>query len=410
MARNLSHSEARRIALAAQGLHRARPTAPVTIGAVGRTFNKLKLLQIDSVNVLIRAQYLPIFSRLGPYDPALLDRLSVSKPRRVIEYWAHEASLIDADYFADLVPWQRRRWVGSSQNLDDSARELSERIYRLLLGGVPFSAREVSHELGHDNTKDTSHWGWNWSEVKRVLEAMFADGVIGTEGRNTQFERLYTIHEHVGLENRALHRNADPQQGMERLLLTSLEAHGIGSAHCLADYFRLPIKQSTGVLGHLVDRSILETVTVGELKEKFYIFPETKIPRRASARALLSPFDSVVFNRRRLEKLFNFSYRLEIYTPSEKRVFGYYVLPFLLGEQLMARVDVKADRENGALLVRGAYAEPHAPVETAQELAAELELMALWLNLEKVRVSPRGNLAAALEFSLSALKTPDNHK
>lgn len=410
MARNLSLSQARRIALAAQGLHRDRPTAPVTIGAVGRTFNNLKLLQIDSVNVLVRAQYLPIFSRLGPYDPALLDSLGVRKPRKVIEYWAHEASLINADYFADLVPWQRRRWVGSAENLDDSARELSERIYGLLLSCKPLSARDVSNALGHENTKETSHWGWNWSEVKRVLEAMFADGVIGTQGRNKQFERLYTIHEHVGLENRALHLTADPVQGMERLLLASLEAHGIGSAHCLADYFRLPIKQSNGVLEQLVNRTILEPVTVGDLKEQFFIFPETKIPRQASGRALLSPFDSLVFNRKRLEKLFNFSYRLEIYTPSEKRVFGYYVLPFLLGEQLVARVDVKADRENGTLLVRGAYAEPHAPVETAQELAAELELMALWLNLEKVRVSPRGNLAAALEFSLSALKTLDNHK
>lgn len=410
MTRNLSSSQARRIALAAQGLHRDRPTAPVTIGAVGRTFNNLKLLQIDSVNVLVRAQYLPIFSRLGPYDPALLDSLGVRKPRKVIEYWAHEASLINADYFADLVPWQRRRWVGSAENLDDSARELSERIYGLLLSCKPLSARDVSNALGHENTKETSHWGWNWSEVKRVLEAMFADGVIGTQGRNKQFERLYTIHEHVGLENRALHLTADPVQGMERLLLASLEAHGIGSAHCLADYFRLPIKQSNGVLEQLVNRTILEPVTVGDLKEQFFIFPETKIPRQASGRALLSPFDSLVFNRKRLEKLFNFSYRLEIYTPSEKRVFGYYVLPFLLGEQLVARVDVKADRENGTLLVRGAYAEPHAPVETAQELAAELELMALWLNLEKVRVSPRGNLAAALEFSLSALKTLDNHK
>lgn len=410
MARNLSLSQARRIALAAQGLHRERPTAPVTIGAVGRTFNNLKLLQIDSVNVLVRAQYLPIFSRLGPYDPTLLDRLGVRKPRKVVEYWAHEASLINVEYFADLIPWQRRRWVGSSENLDNWARELCERIYGLLLRSEPLSAREVSSRLGHENTKDTSHWGWNWSEAKRVLEAMFADGVIGTQGRNSQFERLYTIHEHVGLENRALHRNADPVQGMERLLLASLEAHGIGSADCLADYFRLPLKQSAGVLEDLVNRSILEVVSVGELKEKFFMFPGTTTPRFASGRALLSPFDSLVFNRKRLEKLFNFSYRLEIYTPSEKRVFGYYVLPFLLGERLVARVDVKADRENESLLVRGAYVEPHAPLETAQELAAELKLMALWLNLEKVRVSPRGNLAAALEFSLSALKTPDNHK
>ncbi|PQZ95896.1 hypothetical protein CQ018_00940 [Arthrobacter sp. MYb227] len=410
MARNLSLSQARRVALAAQGLHRARPTAPVTIGAVGRTFNKLKLLQVDSVNVLTRAQYLPIFSRLGPYDPELLDSLSVRKPRQVIEYWAHEASLIKAEYFADLIPWQRRRWVGSSQDLDQSARELSERIYGLLLHREPLSARDISDALGHDQAKDTSHWGWNWSAVKRILEAMFADGIIGTEGRNKQFERLYTIHEHVGQQARRTELNVDPIQAMERLLLASVDAHGIGSAHCLADYFRLPIKQSTVVLTDLVDRSILETITIEGLKEKFFLHPGTKIPRTTSGRALLSPFDSLVFNRKRIEKLFNFSYRLEIYTPSEKRVFGYYVLPFLLGERLVARVDVKADRESRTLLVRGAYAEPHAPVETAQELASELRLMASWLNLDKVLILPRGNLAAGLEFSLSSPKLADNHK
>ncbi|MFJ6418241.1 winged helix-turn-helix domain-containing protein [Paeniglutamicibacter sp. NPDC091659] len=406
----LSTSQARRIALAAQGLHRARPTAPVTIGAVGRTFNRLELLQIDSVNVLTRAQYLPLFSRLGPYETSLLDDLCVGKPRKILEYWAHEASLVRSEHFADLVPWQRRTWPGSLGALDDAGHSLSREIQDLLQSSPPLTAREVSEELGHVHPKETVEWGWNWSAVKRVLEALFAEGIITASGRNNQFERRYTALEKVLPEYREQPEPVDPRLAMERLLLASAKAHGVGTAHCLADYFRLPVRESAAVLEDLNERSMLVRAGVHGQKDTFYMLPDTVIPRRASARALLSPFDSLVFNRKRIEKIFNFNYRLEIYTPSEKRTYGYYVLPFLLGENLVGRVDVKADRSQKSLLVRGAYAEPDAPPETADELAKELHLLAEWLGLEDIDVSPRGNLAAALEFSLSSPKFADNHK
>lgn len=410
MTTTLSASQARRTALAAQGLHRARPTAPVTLGAVGRTFNRLELLQIDSVNVLARAQYLPIFSRLGPYDMALLDQLSVRKPRTVLEYWAHEASLIKAEHFADLVPWQRRSWPGSVGTFDESGHSLAGEIRELLQNSPPLTAREVSEALGREHRKETTEWGWNWSAVKRVLEALFAEGLVSTEGRNSQFERRYAVLDQVLPRTPEATGPVDPREAMDRLLLASAKAHGVGTAHCLADYFRLPVRESAGALEALCNRSLLEPVAVEGLKETYYRIPGTVVPRLASGRALLSPFDSLVFNRKRIEKLFNFTYRLEIYTPREKRVYGYYVLPFLLGELLVGRVDVKADRAGGVLLVHGAYAEAGAPEHTALELAAELRLMARWLNLETVKVSPRGNLAAALEFALSSPKSADNHK
>lgn len=402
MRKTLSAPQARRIAIAAQGLHRVRPTTPITMGAVGRTFARLELIQIDSVNVLARAQYLPIFSRLGPYDPKLLDALTVRKPRRVVEYWAHEASLVRSEHFSDLLAWQQRSWPGSMGTIDEDGRELARRILVLLLDGAPRTSREISSELGHDGPKSNAEWGWNWSAAKRALEALFAEGMISTEGRNSAFERRYTCLRNVFPEPPAAANKPERRAGMERLLLAAAKAHGIGTAHCLADYFRLPLRKSSEALEELSARGSLEMIEVAGLGDTFYALPETTVPRRSHARALLGPFDSMVFNRRRIEKLFGFTYRLEIYTPEAKRVHGYYVLPFLLGEDLVARVDLKAERSTGRLLVRGAFAEPGAPADTAGHLAAEIRTMAHWLGMGEVKVSPHGNLAAALEFSLSS--------
>lgn len=402
MSRTFSASQARRIAIAAQGLHRVRPATPINIGAVGRTFARLELIQIDSVNILARAQYLPIFSRLGPYSTALLDALAMKKPRRVVEYWAHEASLVRSEHFNDLLPWQQRSWPGSMETIDPDGRILAGRILEMLDDGAPRTAREAAAELGHEQPRNTEEWGWNWSAVKRATEALFAEGLISSEGRNSAFERRYTSLRNVIGEHPGTATEKERGEGIERLLLAAAGAHGIGTVHCLADYFRLPQRNSAAVLERLVARGELDTARVAGLKETFYLVPGTVVPRRSDARALLGPFDSMVFNRRRLEKLFGFSYRLEIYTPAAKRVYGYYVLPFLLGEALVARVDLKAERSTGRLLVRGAFAEPGAPGNTAVELAAELRLMARWLDLTEIVVSTHGNLAAALEFSLSS--------
>ncbi|MDO5744619.1 MAG: crosslink repair DNA glycosylase YcaQ family protein [Micrococcaceae bacterium] len=402
MRKTLSAAQARRVAIAAQGLHRVRPTAPITMGSVGRPICRLEQIQIDSVNFLARAPYLPLFSRLGPYDPGLLDALAVRKPRRVVEYWAHEASLVRCKHFNDLVAWQQRSWPGSMRSIDGSGRDLAHRILGLLVDGTPRTSREIAAELGHDEPKKNDEWGWNWSAAKRSLEALFAEGMISTEGRNSAFERRYTSVRNVFPEPAAPADPIERRRGLDRLLLAAAKAHGIGTAHCLADYFRLPLRQSSVALEQLCGRGALEKTHVRGHKDDFYTLPHTVVPRRSHARALLGPFDSMVFNRRRIEKLFGFTYRLEIYTPAAKRIHGYYVLPFLLGEDLVARVDLKAERSSGRLLVRGAFAEPGAPGETAVELAAELRSMARWLGLGEVSVSAYGNLAEALEFSLSS--------
>ncbi|GAA3683268.1 winged helix-turn-helix domain-containing protein [Arthrobacter ginkgonis] len=387
-------SQARRIALAAQGLHRERPAGPATAGSVGRTFARLELLQIDAVNVLTRAHYLPLFSRLGPYDTALLDRLAEVAPRRMVEYWAHEASFVRPGHFADLRAWQRRRWMGEWAAEGPLQRALGDAILALLEASAPLTARQVAEHLGHAGPRDGSGWGWNWNHAKRALEILFAAGEVGSVGRTSQFERRYAP---IG---RVLPAGGDtlpdPDEAAERLVLAASAALGIASARCLADYFRLPVRAATAAADRLVSRGDLETATVEGWPGPRYLHPAAARPRRAAGRALLGPFDSMVFERRRLQDLFGFRYRLEIYVPAAQRVHGYYVLPFLLRDRMAARVDLRADRGAGRLEVRGAFAEPDAEPDTAVELAAELGLMAEWLGLDGVVVQPNGNLAAAL--------------
>ncbi|PYI69267.1 hypothetical protein CVV68_02340 [Arthrobacter livingstonensis] len=410
MGARLSLSQARRIALNAQALAGVRPTKPVNARAVGRTFAQLQLVQIDSVNILSRSHFLPFFSRLGDYDRTILSTLSGSAPRKMMEYWAHEASYIRPEHFRDLTLWQNRTWVGSS-SLDPELRDsLEGEILALLAHSRPLTAREVKDRIGHQEEKNRDEWGWNWSAVKRTLEGLFERGVVGAASRNEQFERRYALVDKVlprSLQGSChalpapgpAHRATAAQErelAMDRLIEAAARAHGIGTLRCFADYFRLPAKEAARSVAHLVASGTLEQVDVGGWSAPTYLHAAAKIPRRAQGRALLSPFDSLVFERRRLMDLFNFHYRLEIYTPAPKRKYGYYVLPFLLGENMAARVDLKADRQGSRLLVRGAYAEPDAPGGAAAELAGELALMARWLGLDDVVVLPHGDLAAEL--------------
>lgn len=410
MAARLSLSQARRIALNAQGLAEVRPAQPATARAVGRTFEQLQLVQIDSVNILSRSHFLPFFSRLGDYDRNILGTLSGTAPRKMMEYWAHEASFIRPGHFHDLLLWQNRKWVGAS-SLDPALRDsLEGRILELLAHSRPLTARQVKDRIGHVETKNHDEWGWNWSAVKRTLEGLFEAGVVGAASRNDQFERRYSVVDKVLPP--AHRRNASADGGkdaaMDRLIEAAARAHGIGTLRCFADYFRLPAREASRSVQQLVSEGVLEAVTVDGWNAPTYLHAAARIPRRAQGRALLSPFDSLVFERKRLEQLFGFHYRLEIYTPAPKRKFGYYVLPFLLGETMAARVDLKADRQAGRLEVRGAYAEAGAPAETAIELAAELGLMARWLGLSGVVVLPQGDLAAELgrEMRRSAPAVP----
>ncbi|TQJ33097.1 winged helix-turn-helix domain-containing protein [Arthrobacter sp. SLBN-122] len=403
MSATLSLDQARRIALAAQGLHKGRPTGPVTARAVGRTFARLQLVQIDSVNVLIRSHFLPFYSRLGNYDRDILQRMSAKHPRRMLEYWAHEASYIRPEHYPDLLPWQKRSWVGASR-LDPGLRDdVAARILAVLARSRPMTASELTAHIGHVEEKQTINWGWNWNAVKRVLEHLFEEGLVSAASRTGQFERRYTLTSKVLPFPAPTAGETDPTAALQRLTEAAARAHGIGSIRCFADYFRTPVKATALAVANLVEQGRLEPVSVAGWGREVYRHAEAALPRRATGRALLSPFDSLVFERRRLLELFGFHYRIEIYTPEPKRRFGYYVLPFLLRDRIVARVDLKADRAAGRLLVRSAFAEPDAPGDTAVELAVELKLMGQWLGLPDVEVGPAGDLAARLSQELPRL-------
>ncbi|MFE4197803.1 winged helix-turn-helix domain-containing protein [Paenarthrobacter sp. NPDC056912] len=401
MTASLSLSQARRIALAAQGLAKVRSTAPVTPRAVGRTFAQLQLVQIDSVNVLARSHFLPFFSRLGNYDPEILRTMAGRKPRKMMEYWAHEASFIRPEHFQDLIQWQKRAWVGAHRMEPSIRLDMEERILAALAAGRPMTASELTAKLGHDEDSERDNWGWNWNIVKRVLEHLFEEGRVSAATRTPQFERKYTLTSRVVPLLPA--SSEDPEASLDRLVEAAAQAHGIGTVRCFSDYFRTPVKAGAESVQRLVHAGRLEPVSVTGWDRATYKHVDAKLPRRAEGRAQLSPFDSLVFERRRLEELFGFHYRIEIYTPAEKRRYGYYVLPFLLREAMVARVDLKADRAAGRLLVRSTYGEIGAPADTAVELAAELELMAEWLGLPEIVVWPVGDLAATLSDAVAAI-------
>lgn len=399
MGETLSLAQARRIALAAQGLDKGRPTGPVTARAVGRTFARLNLVQIDSVNVLTRSHYLPFFSRLGNYDRGILHTMAGRSPRRMMEYWAHEASFIRPELFGDLVLWQNRKWVGAS-SLDAELREdLTQRILEVLARSRPLTAAELTARLGHEEERRRDNWGWNWNVVKRVLEHLFEQGLVTAASRTDQFERRYTLSSRIVPQNFMASRAA--ALAMDRLVDAAAQAHGIGTVRCFADYFRTPGTAALESVQRLVDAGRLIPVTVRGWDRVLYRHAESRLPRTATGRALLSPFDSLVFERRRLEELFGFHFRIEIYTPAAKRRFGYYVLPFLLRDAIVARVDLKADRASGLLLAKAVHSEPGAPPDTAVELASELRLMAAWLGLDDVVVQPAGDLAPDLAAEIA---------
>ena len=387
----LSGDQARRIALGAQGFAERRPTGRVDRRHVRKVVHRLGLIQMDSVNVLVRTQYLPLFSRLGPYDRSLLDRLAYDD-HEVFEYWGHEASLIRSD-LQPLLRWRmdgEHRWVGMREWADAQDHDATESLLATVLAEGPISAGELD---GADRTKGP--W-WGWGDTKKALEHLFANGSVGAVRRNT-FERAYCDPAIVVPPAVLGSPTPEPRDAMVALLEHSARAFGIGTAKDLADYFRLPIKAARALVDEMADAGTLDRVEVVGWRQPAFLHPEAKLPRRVDACALVSPFDSVMWERERIERLFGFSYRIEIYVPKPKRTFGYYVLPFLLGDRYVARVDLKADRADAKLLVQSAFAEPgvdHA--EVAERLRDELRLMATWLGLDDVVIVERGDLAPAL--------------
>lgn len=396
---SLSQLQARRIALAAQGFGKRRPDV-VGSRHLASTIARLGFFQIDSVNVLVRAHYMPMFSRLGPYDPELLHRAFGRAPRRLFEYWAHEAALVDVSLHAAMrfrMESGARMWGGMAKVARDHPS-----VVEWVLGEVrergPLTARDIEHDV----PRNKDNWGWNWSIVKSALEYLFYKGEVTSARRNSAFERVYDLPERVIPSVYLGAETLSSDDAHLTLVRFASRAHGIASEQCLRDYFRLAPVPTHKAVEYLVAAGELIPTRVKDWHRQAYLHPEAKVPRSIQARALLSPFDPLVFERHRAEHLFDFRYRIEIYVPENKRVHGYYVLPFLLGDRLVGRVDLKADRKAGALLVRSAWAEPHAPAHTARELADELHEMARWLELETVIPPAKGDMAGELNDALAS--------
>ena len=395
---SLSKAQARRIALVAQGFRDPRHTTP-TMRTFTRTLTRTGVLQVDSVNVLQRAHYMPLFSRMGPYDTDMLKRASEKKPRRMVEYWAHVQAFMPVDLwpvmqhrmngFRESPRWGA--WLktnpGLVERVHDQVRDLGAVTARALDDGTP---------------REKVDWGWNWSEARKALDYLFVVGDLAIAGRNSQFEPIYDLAERVLPPAVLAAPVPDAFEATKELVRRAARSHGVATVRCLTDYYRLQMQKGEGTkaaqraIDELVEDGELLPVTIEGWKRPAWLHRDAELPRKVGARAVLSPFDPVVWERERTEHIFDFHYRIEIYVPEAKRQYGYYVLPFLLGDSIVGRVDLKADRKAGRLLVKAAYAEPGAPDESAGELAAELRDLASWLGLDDIEVDQKGDLAPEL--------------
>ena len=396
--RRLTRNQARRIALAAQGFARPRPEGPVTMRQVQQVITRLGQFQIDSINVVERAHYLPLYSRLGPYDRALLDRAFGRGPRRMFEYWGHAASLLDVTLWP-AVQWRMEANAVAPWRTWDALRERHPELGDQVLAEVARRGPVTARGIEFEEVRRRDRWGWNWSSVKVALEHHFSAGRITSAGRTASFERLYDIPERVipaaVFQQPALGR----EEAILHLTRRAATALGVASIGCLTDYFRLSKASTQQAVRELEASGELVPAEVEGWRRPLWLWHEAQVPRRVQARALLSPFDSLVFERTRLHELFDFFYRIEIYVPEPKRQFGYYVYAFLLGDQFVARVDLKADRARGVLVVKASWLEPgrELPAEqVARELAEELAELGRWTGCPGVQVEPHGDLAEEL--------------
>lgn len=387
-AHSFSLKQARRLALAAQGFGGRQPPAAIKAARLNQQIERLGLLQIDSVNALVRAHYLPLFSRLGNYPQQLLDQAAWSQGRRrtLFEYWGHEASLLPMSMYP-LMRWRMQRASQGQGIYSQLARFGHE--HQAIIGRVLAAVQERGAlGAGSLSTREerAGPW-WDWSAEKHALEWLFAAGEVTVAGRRG-FERLYDLPERVIPQAILCQPLPDEAQAQRRLLLQAARALGVATEKDLRDYFRLDPTDSRARLGELLEDGQLLACQVQDWRQPAYCLPEAKVPRKVAASALLSPFDSLIWERSRTERLFDFRYRLEIYTPQHKRVYGYYVLPFLHEERIAARVDLRAERAQGRLAVHAVHEEtPGLDEQGIQALAGQLRQMADWLGLADIQLN-----------------------
>ena len=393
--RTLTNDQARRVALGAQGFGTPRPPGRVDVRHFRRVLDQVGLLQLDSVNVLERSHYVPMFSRLGPYDRAAFDRWTVSSGE-LFEYWGHEASLIPVERHPafrfrmdEMKPW------GSVRRLIDECPGYIEDVLAQVAVKGPLTGADLE-----DAGERGGPW-WGYAPGKHALEWLFASGRV-TAYRSQTFGRRYDLPSRVVPSSILEMPAPDRTEAYRTLLVDAARHHGVGTVSDLADYHRLHKPTARPILESLAAEGLVTPVAVDGWRHPAYLHPDATIPRRASGTALLSPFDSLIWNRDRVERIFGFRYRIEIYVPKEQRQFGYYVLPFLLDGDLVARVDLKADRKGRRLLVQAAHLEPgHEASRVVPPLTAELHAMMEWLGLDETVVADRGDLARSLDDSIA---------
>lgn len=395
----LSADQARRVAVSAQGLAEPKPRGAVTRAHLRRLISRIQVLQLDSVSVAVRAHYAPVFSRLGPYDREMLDSAawshSARSPRLLVEYWAHEAALMAVEDWP-LLRWRMREYTHGRWGTEIVKKnpQLAENILATVAEHGPSTAGQIEAHMESEPRGRKGPW-WDRSDTKWVAEALWSSGALTTATR-VGFARHYDLSERV-LPPEVFARDIDDAEAVRELVLRAAGALGVATEPDLRDYFRLNPKQSKPAVAALVAEGELEEVEVDGWSAPAYLRAGQTVPRVDRGTALLCPFDPLIFFRPRVERLFEFHYRIEIYTPQPKRQFGYYVWPFLLDGRLVGRVDLKAERTSDALNVVGAFVEPgQEPAVVAPRLATELQTMASWLGLGRVTVGRRGELAPLL--------------
>ena len=403
MSSRLTADHARRLAVTAQGFAEPKPAGPVTRAHLRKLLSRIQVLQLDSVSVAVRAHYAPVFSRLGPYDRDVLDRAawshSARSPRLMVEYWAHEAALMSVDDWP-LLRWRMREYEHGRWGREVVRRngELAESIVAAVTELGPCTAGRIEAHLEAEPRGRKGPW-WDRSDTKWVAEALWSSGVLTTATR-VGFARHYDLSERV-MPPEVFAREVDDAEAVRELVLRAAGALGIGTEPDLRDYFRLKPSQSKPAVDALVASGQLDEVAVDGWSAPAYLPAGRTLPRFDRGTALLCPFDPLIFFRPRVERLFDFHYRIEIYVPQPKRRFGYYVWPFLLDGRLVGRVDLKAERATGALNVVGAFTEPGEDAgRVAAALAVELGSMASWLGLDDVTVGSRGDLVGELRSAL----------